>query len=121
MQFEIANAAGDRLTITMEEGGKPRFEVIPGHLRNEGTRRQTQAEPQQQARAEYQGTGVEFLQAELHRLNDLLKGVEKECELADRLQDGEVRANVTQALDSAMDELQSAVRTIQRQLRWPNV
>lgn len=119
MHFEIANAAGDRLVITMEVGGKPRFWARPGQPTKEEGRRQPQAEVQQHA--EPQPTGVEVLKAELQRLNDLHKGVEKERELADGLQDGEVRANVTEALDSAMGELQSAVRTIERQLRWPNL
>jgi hypothetical protein len=120
MQFEIANAAGDRLVITMEVGGTPRFRATPGQPRKEEGRSRAQTEPQQHE-ADYQRTGVEFLKGELQRLNDLLKGVEKERELADRLQDGEVRANVTEALDSAMDELQSAVRIIERQLRRPSI
>ncbi len=121
MQFEIANASGDRLIIKMEEGGQPHFWAIPRQLRKDERVRQAEAITQQQAEAEYQRTGVEVFKAELQRLNDLLKGVEQERESADRLQDGEVRANVTEALDSAMDELQSAVRIIERQLRWPNL
>lgn len=121
MQFEIANASGDRLIITMEEGGNPRFEAVPGQLRNEKSHRRARGEPHQQMEAGDHRAGVEFLKAELERLKDLLKGVEQERELADRLQDGEVRANVTEALDSATDELQSAVRIIERQLRWPNL
>ncbi len=111
---------GDRLVITMEVGGKPRFWATPGQPRKEEGRSQAQADPQQHE-ADNQRTGVEFLKGELQRLKDLLKGVEKERELADRLQDEEVRANVTEALDSAMDELQSAVRTIERQLRFPKL
>ncbi len=120
MQFEIANAAGDRLVIAMKVGGKPRFCATPGQAKKEEGCSQAQTEPQEHE-ASYRRTGVEVLKGELQRLNDLLKGVEKERELADRLQNGEVRANVTGALDSAMDELQSAVRTIERQLRWPNI
>jgi hypothetical protein len=120
MQFEIANAAGDRLVITIEVGGKPRFWATPGKARTDEGHSQAQAEPQEHE-AQYQRAGVEVLKGELQRLDDLLKGVEMERELADRLQDGEVRANVTEALDSAMDELQSAVRIIERQLRWPNL
>ena len=121
MQFEIANASGDRLIIKMEEGGQPHFWAIPGQLRKDERVRQREAPAQQQSEAESQQTGVEVFKAELQRLNDLLKGVEQERESADRLQDGEVRANVTQALDSATDELQSAVRVIERQLRWPKL
>lgn len=122
MEFETGNASGDRLIINMEEGGEPKFSAIPaGQLTKDEKRRRAQPQAQRQAEAEDQQTGIELLKAELQRLKDLLKGVETERDLADGLQDGEVRANVTQALDSATDELQSAVRVIERQLRWPKL